>query len=84
MTIGRRYELLMSVASRNIPEERRKYLLDLASKWMMSDACPVTSHEELFYMWGALTGIQIKNYSEELQSKWGEELMNNLGAEVDA
>lgn len=84
MTIGRRYELLMSVASRNIPEARRKELLDLATRWMESDGCGVKSHEELFYMWGALAGIQIKNYSEDLQAKWGAEMMKDLGAKVDA
>lgn len=75
MTIGRRYELLMSVASRNIPEARRKELLELATSWMESDACTVRSHEELFYMWGAMAGIQMANYCEDLQAQWGAEFL---------
>jgi hypothetical protein len=84
VTIGRRYELLMAVAARNISEARRNELLELASKWMRSDACGVKSHEELFYMWGALAGIQLRNYTEDLQAKWGAEVMDDLGAKVDA
>jgi hypothetical protein len=84
MSIGRRYELLMAVASRNIPEARRTELLELATRWMESDACGVRSHEELFYMWGTMTGIQIGNYSEDLQAKWGTDVMQDLGAKVDA
>ena len=78
MTLGTRYELLMCMAARNIPERRRKELLELASKWMESGACGVKSHEELFYMWGAMAGIQIANYSEDLQAKWGEEVLAKL------
>jgi hypothetical protein len=82
MTLGHRYELLMCLAARNIPEERRKELLDLASRWMQSDACGVHSHEELFYMWGAMAGIQIANYSEDLQAKWGAEILEKIKLET--
>jgi len=75
MTIGRRYELLMCVAARNIPEKRRKELLDLAQAWLASQECTVRNHEELFYMWGAMAGMQIANYSEDLQARWGAEIL---------
>lgn len=75
MSIGRRYELLMCVASRNIPKARREELLELATRWMESDACGVRSHEELFYMWGAMAGMQLVNYSEDLQARWGAEII---------
>ena len=78
MTLGTRYELLMCNAARNIPEARRKELLELATRWMESDACGVKSHEELFYLWGAMAGMQIANYSEDLQAKWGAEILAKL------
>jgi hypothetical protein len=84
MTIGRHYELLLSVVSRKISEARRKELLELASRWMESDACPACTPEEMFYLWAAMTGVQIKAYSEHLQSVWGAEVMDDLGANVDA
>lgn len=67
MTLGRRYELLMAVAARNIPEPRRRELIEMAMRWMESDACAVESHEELFYLWGAMTGVQMVAYMETMQ-----------------
>jgi hypothetical protein len=84
MTIGRRYELLMAVASRNIPAERRKELLDIAQEWRDADAHRIISHEELFYLFGAMIGFQMKLYCEALQSKRGVDVMTDLGAKIDA
>jgi hypothetical protein len=66
MSIGRRYELLLALAARNIPSARREELLELVTRWIESDACGVISHEELFYMLGGMAGIQMGNYSEDL------------------
>jgi hypothetical protein len=75
MTIGRRYELLMANAAHNIPDAQRKALLEAATRWMESPACPARGHEELFYLWGAMTGIQMANYCEELQTQWGGQMI---------
>jgi hypothetical protein len=84
MTIGRRYELLMSIASRNIPEARRKELLDLAQRWRDSQAERIVSHEELFYLFGAMTGLHMQLYCAALQTSSGAEPLFELGAKVDA
>jgi len=75
MNIGRRFELLMATASRNIPPARRAELLDSAMRWRGSPDCPASSSEELFYMWGAMTGLQMQSYCEDLQSRWGGEIL---------
>jgi hypothetical protein len=81
MSIGRRYELLMANAARNISEPRRKELLEAAARWMESPGCPAKTHEELFYMWGAMAGIELVNYSKEVQAQIGGEI---LEAALDA
>jgi len=75
MNIGRRFELLMAWASRNIPLARRAELLESAMKWSESKDCAAKSNEELFYIWGAMTGNQMGNYCRDLQAKWGGEIL---------
>jgi hypothetical protein len=82
MSIGRRYELLMANAARNISEPRRKELLEAAARWMESPGCPAKTHEELFYMWGAMAGIQIGNYCEDLQAQWGAEILESEAGSI--
>jgi hypothetical protein len=81
MTIGRRFELLMCNAAHNIAEPRRKELLELAICWMESEQCGVRSAEELFYMFGAMTGIFMEGYSEEIQAQIGAEIIERDLAE---
>lgn len=75
MTLGRRYELLMANAAHNIPECRRRELIEIALQWMESDACSVETVEEMFYLWGAMTGIQMKAYEQTIQTQIGGEIL---------
>jgi hypothetical protein len=70
MSIGRRYELLLACAAHTIPEARRNELLDRLKRWMDQE-CGDVNHEELFYVLGAMAGIQMINYCEQLQKESG-------------
>jgi hypothetical protein len=65
MTIGRRYELLMAVASRNIPESRRKWLLESASL-SIDTAVVGLSKEEYFWLFGSMMILAMKPYSDHV------------------
>jgi len=75
MNIGRRFELLMAMASRNIPPARRAELLERGMRWRESQDCAARSNEELFYLWGAMAGMQMQSYCEDLQTRWGGEIL---------
>ena len=70
MTVGRRFELLMACCSRTIPEARRNALLERLKDWRDAECCDLND-EELFYMLGAMAGVQMIRYCEHLQKESG-------------
>jgi hypothetical protein len=65
MTIGRRYELLMAVAARGIPEARRKELLDAVSIELECTFYDL-SIEERFWVFGSMMLLAMKPYSDQV------------------
>ena len=74
MSIGRRYELLMAVASRSIPKPRREELMVRMLEWLQGPMKDATV-EELFYVLGAEVAIGMGRYTEVVQAQIGTRIL---------
>jgi hypothetical protein len=81
LTVYQRFEILSKRATRQIDEERRRYLLALAEEAIGPLVLEgrIKDAEELFYLYAANAMATMLNYIEDLQARVGAEMMRKEG-----